>query len=496
MTLPDTPTLTLVKDLLYKILPKHKFYINHLMRRLVIDKTSPTMGVGKDNILYINLDFWKEFKEDLDSIGFALYHELMHIVAYDYRYLNDKMSKHRRMLTHLAMDSRINAFCLAGRLATASTKKEFPEIPKVLVDNGYKEENEGWMFGEVISLTQPDPAKVCPKLQHIHARIYRELYPSKHWGSPLKGFRSIVRELLEIYPEPPVVEMEISIKAPGGSGGGDSSDSGGEDGEGDIVKIRIEIEEGYLRDTERLSSLSEEAMQTLIHLAEEAYKKLSDGPGHSDQHQNVLAPDTTYVPDVLDPEIFRVVSKEALLQNIRVHLFKPKVKWRKGICPSIPLNKRDVSYAMAGRVPAYWNRLGRGPSPVKALAPIYLDVSDSTYPFIKAILQMLLDLEEHIESVWGFSDYVAEHTREDLAANRLDTSGGTDFTPVIQHAMDNGHDNIVVITDGQAYCNVPVDVSTSFFEKVFVVLFGDHAWTKNYLSDLPCAETIPLTKLS
>lgn len=113
-------------------------------------------------------------------------------------------------------------------------------------------------------------------------------------------------------------------------------------------------------------------------------------------------------------------------------------------------DRRAQLQRLMGSEPLLWHRslLHAGLQPGGQVA-VYLDVSGSVAPWLPVLLAALTDTAALVRwPIYGFSTEVYPITREELAAGRFRSTGGTHIACVAQHLVDTGLSRAVLITDG------------------------------------------------
>jgi hypothetical protein len=153
------------------------------------------------------------------------------------------------------------------------------------------------------------------------------------------------------------------------------------------------------------------------------------------------------------PEAVRRFCREvvAVLDNNSRSGPEP-VRRVEAVTTPIPMpGRRDLAYLAAGIQPVLWHpRLSRTRAERRGVH-VYLDVSGSTERSWPLFLGLTRALGRRLVlPAWAWSLGPPEPmTREDLQAGRFKTMGGTDFEPVVEHAIEQlGARRILVVTDG------------------------------------------------
>lgn len=112
-------------------------------------------------------------------------------------------------------------------------------------------------------------------------------------------------------------------------------------------------------------------------------------------------------------------------------------------------DRRTISIFSTGRLPIFHKTPTIGSN---MITPCYLDVSGSQNHVIPHMLQVVNKLKTKIGNlVYCFSTEVVPTKLHKLIKGEIQTTGGTDFNPVIRHLLDNNFRSAVILTDGEAY---------------------------------------------
>ncbi len=113
------------------------------------------------------------------------------------------------------------------------------------------------------------------------------------------------------------------------------------------------------------------------------------------------------------------------------------------------VGRREAVFLAQGLWPGLFTHQVAGHGEDPSRVHVYLDVSgslDEHLPRVYALLTGLRDLLA--DPVWAFSTEVAPLPLARLAEGHVPTTGGTDFTPVVEHALARAARRILVVTDG------------------------------------------------
>jgi len=112
-------------------------------------------------------------------------------------------------------------------------------------------------------------------------------------------------------------------------------------------------------------------------------------------------------------------------------------------------DRRAAAMFAVGKLPIFYQRIQTGS---KVRVPCYVDVSGSqsmVIPYVQPVVSRLKNIIG--EYVNCFSNYVNPCRVADFAKGIYESSGGTDFDPVMEDILKNNYTSAVILTDGQAY---------------------------------------------
>lgn len=111
--------------------------------------------------------------------------------------------------------------------------------------------------------------------------------------------------------------------------------------------------------------------------------------------------------------------------------------------------RRECYQLAAGMWPGLFTHPARAPGEDPERVEVYLDVSGSLNEHLPRLYALLAGLRDLLaEPCWAFSNEVAPLPLASLSAGRVPTTGGTDFSPVIEHALARRARRVLVATDG------------------------------------------------
>lgn len=164
-----------------------------------------------------------------------------------------------------------------------------------------------------------------------------------------------------------------------------------------------------------------------------------------------------------------VVSPSARIYRA-IESYSPKHSVR-SVVPNFH-DRRTTAVYSTGRLPVFHKNTTLG-SKVKVAC--YLDVSGSQDHVIPVMIPVVSRLKKLIgDVVYCFSTEVNETKISELKSGKYKTTGGTDFTVVLEHILKNKFKQAVILTDGHAYATD--EVLQKVKQKKVDITVG---WTEN-----------------
>lgn len=433
-----------------------------------------TMAIDDIGTLYVAEEYVNTYLESIDDLKAILLHELFHQVLGDLKslkYLNKKDPDLglKAFAINIATDCRINAFLYFFMQENGMDNSIFNRMYATIKDKFNVDDFLLKLLHQDSVFTQEEKKqKECIPLIKIHSDLYstkaeyaisfQELYDHvlEYLMKEQEKYKGMLEQLNgflignhKFDPSDPKVNKELGQKEGEDTEGDDLPDKP-EEGAGDLIS---DIVNG---DGTKPPGISNCAYKTILNEAQGIDQKI-------------------------DVELFKRLSFDNLFTNIRLvntTRVKSTVKM-----PRIPtsISKRDNFLLMNDIIPLLWSNPSYVEVKTKKMLPIYLDVSGSMYDALPEIIKLITNVGGDLEYVWGFSNKIYKHTMDDLLQNRIKSTGGTDFDCVIDHALLEGYNSIMVVTDGYAYCNKG-DSKIEGLDEAIVVLCSDQRARENWLS--------------
>lgn len=472
-------TFKTIYDALFELLPDHYLVIMHSIKRLVIlDKevgNFGTMGINRFGNLIVCRPFWEQYITNMNALKLLLYHELLHHVSGDVYSISaddeDPEAELKHMANNIAMDSRINAFIC----------NSMPEIkPEIFLEQFYSEENiKDNVFGKMLKPTGIfTSSKNDRKLQPFHIEFYKD--------SEFCNHEELAEVVLEILKEQGAGKnKKIIVKILGGHGENGQGIELSEEDMKNAQIIEIDMRDGKLKehtisDREGGKSngqeISQEIKEAIIdHLNQQA----AMGCGYSKQAATKYLNVALNISEKLDINKFKKLAFDSIFANVRL-----QARIKTGKYTSIPylphsLAASDLLLMTDDIIPVMWKGRKYTNKIDKEMLPIYLDVSGSTWSHLPEIIKLIANIGESLDYVWGFSNEIHKHTIKELQDGKINSTGGTDFDCILEHAKENQYKHIVVISDGDGSCRT--SGRAPFLESAVMILFG-YATKRNYFT--------------
>ena len=151
------------------------------------------------------------------------------------------------------------------------------------------------------------------------------------------------------------------------------------------------------------------------------------------------------------------------------------------LCPDRGLlpgpGRRELMSLACGVLPVFWPSSLPHHIEDDQRVHLFVDASGSMDEWLPFLFRLCGELSEHIgSSVCLFSNQVVRTSLGELAAGRVESTGGTDFDCVLDHALRKRWRRIVVLSDGWANADEALlERARRAGLKVWVVLFGEDA---------------------
>ena len=146
---------------------------------------------------------------------------------------------------------------------------------------------------------------------------------------------------------------------------------------------------------------------------------------------------------------------EAFVNAVKLALTEGEATTRRKAEVEVPSlvpgsSRRDTTLLAAGHVPVFWRGRMTMPSDAREGVHLYLDMSGSTHIIAPVYLALARGLGSTlIRPAWSWSEEVFPITERDILEDTYETTGGTDVSCVIEHALQRRARRLLVLTDGR-----------------------------------------------
>lgn len=428
-----------------------------------------TLAVGKDGVIFVNGGFWKKMVRTRVDAEIVLLHELFHVITGDVLKLKN-LQPWERQLANLSMDMRINAAIV---LCFMNTKSGYN---KITLAGGKDILQRMYPSTGISGLLRPNSGY---SKQSKYKLIYNSLYTSERSlgyeadekaKQIFKSEESIRRALEILLPKDQRNKLTQILYI------GNHGEKQGE--EADDSKIDPEHEhEDEIKPSECSAETKEQIREALKgHLKEQDPQKMAGiGALLVDNMLQVI-------------ESSREINLKALDKftcNHKVNKIKSMFEKERKVTSIVPIRptSRDMGLVAAGIIPPFWHNVDKFQSHKNKNIAIYLDVSGSVTCYLPKLLGIIKNLHKGIQTIYCFSNFVSEHSVQELTKGQYKSSGGTDFDCIGKHVLENEIDKAVIFTDGYAdLYSVKPDVLKKQLQDAAVVYFGEHVNKNNFFA--------------
>jgi len=422
-----------------------------------------TLCIGKDGIIFISKEFWTKWvKTKLDAKTMLL-HELFHAVTGDTSKL-DIIPKEDMFIANVSMDMRINAAIVNTFLGFTNISNN---LNNFILTNLYQETG-------ITGLLRPFSSF---GIQSKFKALYYGLYYDKNKLSSHKQ-----EDIEEIFRNEETLRSALKILIPksqripkvkiifiGNHGTKEKSDQEQKDNSKGNNN-------GNLKDIGELDEFTrQEIRDALGDLLKNGYKA-----GYSSvaigSLIKVLKSNKSINNKFLDQ--FSCNQKINVLKS-----FYTKQKRQSSVVPLRP-SSRDLVLLAADITPSIWHNIVDIKANKNKNIAIYLDVSGSVTQYLPKLLGIISNLDPGIKSIFCFSNIVSEHTKEELSEGKFQSTEGTDFDCIADHALEKLYNKIIIFTDGYAELSISKrDLVKDKIKDVAIVYFGSHVNRNNYFEN-------------
>jgi hypothetical protein len=419
-----------------------------------------TLCMTAGGIIMINGDFWRKNVKNKTDAKILMCHELLHMCLGDLKTMSDKDDKDEHDLKNFSMDMRINAG----------------------IFHMWMDYND-WAYGENILTRLYKKKGPTALLRHSSDilynnkffKLYRKLYPVKQSSYKRRKKEDItfeseqaIRHALKMLLPKNFFKRKTKLVLLGTHAKPDDKNDKEKSPDGKSPEHK-EVKPMSESDLEDLKS---EVMQQL-----EAHGAGQGGSIIDNLYQIVKS------NRQIDMGALEAFACGAKINTIKC--FWEREKRVSSVIPIKPSNTDLMTLAL-GYVPTLWNNRVNTTGTCEKNVAIYLDVSGSVDTYLPKILGVISSLRKGIKTIFCFSTVVHEQQMSELRAGQVKTTGGTNFTCIVEHAVENKIDKTIIFTDGHANLSTRAqELATTHIKDAAVVFFGsntnkDNWWSKKY----------------
>lgn len=396
-----------------------------------------SLCIDKNGIVYINKDFWrKNVKTKIDA-KIVLIHELFHAILGDHLKMDEKMNEYEHHIANISMDMRINAAIVETFLSNHFEWRNCV-LTKMYPQSG------------VMGLLRPGSSYgTRSKFRLLYSSLYATASYSRYEEysdeakikNIFKNEESLRAALKILLPKPKFIKPKAVFIGYHGNP---------EEGEGDEEKSQDSSSNNGDKESQAFEGMSDdlkdEVRQAIIGELSENIGNLPGIGRHAIENMvNVLKSSRS-----LNMKALERYSCSAKINRMKAFFSRPRRT--SSVFPEKP-SHRDMSLLAAGHIPVLWRNHKESQSTINKNVAIYLDVSGSVTSQLPKILGVIAAMRQNINTIFCFSNEVHKHTIAELSAGKYTSTGGTDFDCIIEHAVENSIDKMIVFTDGYAHCN-------------------------------------------
>ena len=250
-----------------------------------------------------------------------------------------------------------------------------------------------------------------------------------------------------------------------------------------------ELDEDDVADQFSTEGLDESNADDFQEILDGLIGDLSCNPNAANLFKKSFRLDQDEAPDALI-DAFNAALREDIMrmQEIVETIVGPKPNLT-SVVP-LHLGRKEIFLLSQGILPFFYPAFGPDEEPNGGDVAVYIDVSGSMGDWAQFLVMLMTQFKHRIATeFYQFSTQIAEinfaefiETFESTGKISVDTTGGTDFSPIFYHAKERGHEKILLISDGCAGVN---EEMTAFAESI-----------ETYTVFTPRSQLEPLTSVS
>lgn len=399
--------------------------VNGFIRKVVATKDG-TAAIDKTGRFYYCPQWFKEYVTTPGKLRDIVMHEIMHPVLGD-------MSRDMGILPNLAGDIVINSMLFSLGLSPCELMEEFYPMR----DDPY-------------CLLRPN-AKPPDHLLGIYASVYPGFF-KRYYGERCTNPLEIMRALQVHYPVESALHDLVLL---GGHLGSLPTET--EDGE------KINVDDIYVPG---------EVVGDVGEICCDIYENMKIGGGNG-EHVSDMTVQILRSKRRVRAELLRGFEARNTANKLKQYI--KGIEISRSIVPT-QMTRSEATKVVMGVPPLFYRRkLEREQESKKTGVAFYLDVSGSVYEFLPKILGIFAAMRDDVDAIFTFSNVVVKVEIDDFIAGKLKTTGGTDFNCVVDSAVKEKYDKVIVFTDGAADLDAKHQLQAlRYIKKMALVYFGNY----------------------
>jgi len=370
-----------------------------------------TLCIDANGVIKINKEFWKAKVKTKQDAAIVFLHEMMHSVLSD-TIISKNMNPQEHLLANISMDIRINAIIYQKWI------KDKGSIGKTILENMYPS------YGFSGLLRPGSNYGVNSKFR----LLYNAMYPISNYHNYnniqeknlFKNEESIRTAIKILVSKKKLEEIVGKVILIGTHSFNENNEIEGMD-EGTKDAIRDLLLDNLSNANARYRS---ELYDNICNVIKSSYS--------------------------INNKILERFACSAKINVIKQFYKKPRRIT--GVIPQNPTN-REIVLMACDYIPPLWKNKKDILDNINKNVAIYLDVSGSVGAHLPKILGVIANLKQGIKTIFCFSNLVSEHSVSDLCQGKYETTGGTDFDCIVEHAVEHNIDKCIIFTDGYADLN-------------------------------------------
>ena len=470
------PTSSLFYEIITEQFPNNRAFAIKAIKEVRLvpkdDKLCPTLCIDGKGVIRVNEGFWRKNIRSRRDATYVFLHEMFHSVLGDLLTMISASNSYERQLMNLSMDMRINA-----------AVNQFIYKPK---GNGYQR------YADVFQRMYPKsgPGGLLRSnstygTTNKYNLIYRSLYSdhlneaedarAKEMFQSEESIRSALRQLL-----PKNKQNEDKLSKIGYIGNHNPQDQEGDEDsftkgeqDADLDKKEDAILPNERKEVEAppiIEPLEEDVKEEMRDaIMDEIHAQGGRGAARSGVFFNSVV-EVIESSRKLQTKAIEAFCCDAKINELKVMFEKPRK-----FSSVVPLNpsNREIALLSAGWTPSRWTNKRRDVGKKNRNIAIYLDVSGSVGSYLPRILGVIATLRQGINTIFCFSNEVHEHKMQELNEGKYTSTGGTDFDCIVEHALENEINKMIIFTDGCAYINKDNEAKAKEkIEDAAIIYFG------------------------